>query len=276
MKNTFITVIVLLFMSNITKGQVGINTESPKATLHVEKVSDLKFSDGIIPPRISGDSLTLKASAYGSAQHGAIVYVTSPVTNPGNTEPKTQDVKTKGLYIYDAYYTHPNSTLGIWNHMSSSESTPSSSVYAAKFSGNLSLINISLSLFSSNFNYIPLSSTSGNVNTEIATAQVSNNEYVAPSDGFYHINYSFRIGQGISAEVLSNLPGIAITKTTASTTSLLDYRRFGGINLLNLQLPFPLDAVTIGVNITLTQGQISHIYQLKAGDRLRFVWCRED
>ncbi|WP_435526041.1 hypothetical protein [Chryseobacterium indoltheticum] len=45
------------------------------------------------------------------AQNGAIVYVTSPVTSPNpTTDPKTQDVSTTGFFIYDAYYTHPNST----------------------------------------------------------------------------------------------------------------------------------------------------------------------
>ncbi len=269
MKNVCLSAIFIMFFC-IINAQVGINTETPKSTLHIQKVADLKFPDGVIPPRISGDSLRLKATAYGIAQNGAIVYVTSPITGLADSEPKTQDVKTTGLFVYDAYYTHPNATQGIWNKVPASENTPSSSIYAAKFSGNLSLININLSLFSSTFYYIPLSANSSTVNTEITTSQVSNNEYIAPSDGFYHINYSFRIGQGISAELLSNLPGIAITKTAGSTTSLLDYRQFGGVNLLNLQLPFPLNGVTVTVNITLTQGQISHIYQLKAGDRLRF------
>lgn len=99
MKNYYL-IVVLFIMGYNTNAQVGINTANPKATLHVQKKADLTFADGIIPPRISGDSLRLKAPAYGLAQNGAIVYVTSPVTSPLLNELKTQDVaSTVSLYL---------------------------------------------------------------------------------------------------------------------------------------------------------------------------------
>lgn len=77
MKNYYL-IVVLFIMGYNTNAQVGINTASPKATLHVQKKADLTFADGIIPPRTSRDSLRLKSSVYSTPQNGAIVYVVSP------------------------------------------------------------------------------------------------------------------------------------------------------------------------------------------------------
>ncbi|WP_445432374.1 hypothetical protein [Chryseobacterium indoltheticum] len=273
MKNCYL-IVALLIMGCHINAQVGINTDNPKSTLHVQKRAELTYPDGIIPPRISGDSLRLKEAAYTAAQNGAIVYVTSPVATPNPTDfPKTQDVITTGFFMYDAYYTHPNSTQGVWNKVLANDLGMSKATYAAKFTGNLSLVNISLGLFSSTFNYLPLSTSGSTVTTEIASTQIINNEYVVPSAGIYHVDYSFRTGQGVSAQLLSNNPpGIAIVKTVGTggtaVSTLLDYRVFGGVNLLDLSGILGLNLVVI--NITLTQGQISHIYKLNAGDRLRF------
>ena len=249
--------------------QVGINTDNPKSTLHVQKRTELTFADGIIPPRISGDSLRLKEGAYTAAQNGAIVYVTSPAATTG---PKTSGVTSTGLFMYDAAASN-GTGIGLWNKIPANDIGMSSGTYAAKFAGNLSLVNISLGLFTSTFNYLPLSTTGGTVTTEIASTQIVNNEYIVPSTGLYHIDYSFRTGQGISAQLLANNPpGIAIVKSVGTggtaVNTLLDYRGFGGVNLLDLSAVALLNLVVI--NITLTQGQISHIYRLNAGDRLRF------
>lgn len=259
MKNNYFLLILFLFGCSIN-AQVGINTNNPKASLHVQKREELTFADGIIPPRISGDSLRLKAAAYDIRQNGAIVYVTSPVTNPNPaTEPKTQDVGSSGFFVYDANYTHPNTTKGVWNRVRSDDGPVSSSgTYAARFKGNLSLVDITLSLFTTTFNYLPLSASNATVTTEIASTHVTSNQYTVPSDGIYHIDFSFRTGTGVIAQLLSsNPPGIAIVKTVGATSTLLDYREFGGVNL-------------VVANLTLTQGQINHIYNLKKGDILRF------
>lgn len=273
MKNYYL-IVVLFIMGYNVNAQVGINTNNPKSTLHVQKRPELTFADGIIPPRISGDSLRLKAPAYNLAQNGAIVYVTSPVTSPLINELKTQDVASTGFFMFDAYYTHPNSTQGVWNKIAVNDLGMDTGTYAANFKGNLSLLNISLGLFTSSFNYLPLSTSGGTVTTEIASSQIVSNEYIVPSTGLYHIDYSFRTGQGVSAQLLaSNPPGIAIVKTVGTggtaVNTLLDYRVFGGINLLDLSGLLSILNIVV-VNITLTQGQISHIYKLTAGDRLRF------
>ncbi|MBW7676936.1 hypothetical protein [Chryseobacterium chendengshani] len=269
MKKTYPLFILLLGM-NIS-AQVGININNPKSSLHIQKRTELTFPDGIIPPRISGDSLRMKAAAYSAAQNGAIVYVTSPVTNPDPlTEPKTQDVGSRGFFVYDANYTHPNTSKGVWNKVMEIETESTSGTYALKASGNVALISLSLNLLGSNVNYIPLTNTSTAIfNVEIPSSQISSNVYNVPSDGIYHINYSFRTGQGVSAELLTGArPGLIITKTAGAATTALDYRYFGSVNLLDLGSILGIGLVV--ANVTLTQGQISHIYKLKAGDILRF------
>ncbi|MFL9835803.1 hypothetical protein [Chryseobacterium terrae] len=72
--------LLLLVFIIILKAQVGINTQTPAATLDVIGKPDLpNHYDGIIPPRISGDQLASKN--YSILQKGAIVYVTQPASN---------------------------------------------------------------------------------------------------------------------------------------------------------------------------------------------------
>lgn len=99
MKKCFI-VSTLLSLSSIILAQVGINTQDPKATIHiVGQPTDISCADGIIVPRITGVQLRLKNSAYNAAQNAAIVYVTSADTAPSG---KTINVTSPGYYYYDA------------------------------------------------------------------------------------------------------------------------------------------------------------------------------
>jgi hypothetical protein len=79
---------------------VGINTPSPKATLHVaKKASPLVKSEGIIAPVVSIDDLNGATAFYGASQTGAIVYVDDIST--GSTTAQTANVTTKGYYYFD-------------------------------------------------------------------------------------------------------------------------------------------------------------------------------
>lgn len=150
-------------------------------------------------------------------------------------------------------------------------------VYAAKGAGNLSLVDLGINLLGSTTYTFALPSVTSPGATptfivDIPSSQITSGAYEVPSDGIYHINYSFRMGQGVSAELLSGTSrAIVITKTTTSnptTPTLLDSREFGSVKLLDLTLGLGLGLVV--ANISLTQGQISHIYRLKKGDKLRF------
>ena len=96
MKNNFLNLLFALVAVNLSS-QVGINTQSPKATLEVVgKPGDINHFDGIIPPRITGDELAAKT--YSTSQKGAFVYVTSPATNLSG---QVAHLTKSGLYYFD-------------------------------------------------------------------------------------------------------------------------------------------------------------------------------
>lgn len=277
MKKCYILLILLIFGYSI-KSQVGINTNNPKSTLHLQKKEEITFADGIIPPRISGDSLRLKEAAYTPQQNGAIVYVTSPATTTG---PKTVGVISKGIFIYDAFANNGSGT-GLWNVLPEGPVTPSTNTgdgaYASRSGGDLSLLNLSLTLSGSTLNFLRLptasNSTPGSfpivdvVNTSNitnTTAPLGGSYYTVPANGIYQINYSFRLGSGINLSLLGSVrPGIVITSSTAGTTTInttntviLDRKEYGGVaSLVNTS--------------AISEGRISHLYTLTAGQQLRF------
>jgi hypothetical protein len=98
MKKTFLTV-ALIAATMGTNAQVGINTETPKASLDVMAFStDATSAEGIIAPRLTLAQLKGKDAQYTSTQKGAFVYVTD-VT--GGTTTKTVNVIAEGYYYFD-------------------------------------------------------------------------------------------------------------------------------------------------------------------------------
>jgi hypothetical protein len=91
--------LLLSFFSVGLYSQVGINTESPKATLDVVGKPALATSpDGVIAPRMTGDQLKAKDDVYLSEQIGTLVYVTHAVATPSI---KTAKVDKPGYYMYN-------------------------------------------------------------------------------------------------------------------------------------------------------------------------------
>lgn len=84
-------------------GQVGINTQTPEATLEVVgKPNDVNHYDGIIPPRISGNQLSVKT--YSSEKKGAIVYATA---RPSNLSGQVINVSEPAPYYFDGSLWQP-------------------------------------------------------------------------------------------------------------------------------------------------------------------------
>ena len=98
MKKSILLVATLIAVSaNAQSGRVGINTENPKATLHIAaSPDDATALDGVIPPKMAGDQL--KAKNYTAEQEGAIVYVTSI---PTNLDGQVINVSEPGYYFFD-------------------------------------------------------------------------------------------------------------------------------------------------------------------------------
>lgn len=82
--------------------QVGINNESPQATLDVTaKTTDGSKPEGIIAPRLTGDQIKGKDAQYLAAQKGAIVYATSASADAGVAATKTINITAEGYYYFD-------------------------------------------------------------------------------------------------------------------------------------------------------------------------------
>ena len=93
MKKNFLIVSTLL-LSSFAFSQVGINTESPKATLDVTATpTNLSKVDGFLAPRLTGDELKAKDALYDTPQTGTIVYATAKVTT---TSTKTANILKEG------------------------------------------------------------------------------------------------------------------------------------------------------------------------------------
>lgn len=95
--------VLLCFLTVSTQAQVGINTQTPEATLEVVgKADDVNHFDGIIPPRITGNQLAAKI--YTTSKKGAIVFVNSP---PSNLSGQVINITETGLYYFDGTLWQP-------------------------------------------------------------------------------------------------------------------------------------------------------------------------
>lgn len=91
-----------VFVINSLFSQVGVNTETPKVTLDVNK-KNILAPEGILAPRLTVAELTERHnnSLYGTEQNAAIVYVSTD-KGIGSTGTPTEYIKESGYYYYDA------------------------------------------------------------------------------------------------------------------------------------------------------------------------------
>ena len=91
----------MLFFNISLYAQVGINTQTPKATLDIAaSPTDNNKIDGIIAPRLKGSEIKAKGSLYTSEQEAAIVYITEPL-DASATDDKTTNVTSIGYFYFD-------------------------------------------------------------------------------------------------------------------------------------------------------------------------------
>ena len=90
----------LLFTAISVWGQVGINTQNPKATLDVVgKPSDSTSLDGFIAPRITASQL--KAKSYTVEQKGTLIYVVEKFNSDSDATGQVELVRSIGYYVFD-------------------------------------------------------------------------------------------------------------------------------------------------------------------------------
>ncbi|MPS74435.1 MAG: hypothetical protein E2590_14970 [Chryseobacterium sp.] len=250
MKTIYFLIFGLLFIN--IKSQIGINTQKPLANLEVHKSSLITIPDGIIPPRTTADSLKMKDQLYGSPQNGAFIHIVAPLSSPAS--PKTQNMTSSGYYIYDAHYTHADKTKGLWKKMFSDPSA-----FAAKGVSGLSLVSSGTEFLGSDFKILQFNAQ---LVQEMGQEFVKDNQYIVPETGLYMINYSLRFGDGLTKDIpASAKPGLVISRTSyaGKVPTLLDH-----VLLANGTIP------VIATKVSLTEGRIDHIYNLKAGEKLNF------
>lgn len=91
----------ILFTSLSTMAQMGIGTSSPNATLDVNgEPTVASIPDGVMAPRLTGDQLAAKDSAYTALQTSILVYVTEEVAEVNKTD-KTVNINKPGYYMFD-------------------------------------------------------------------------------------------------------------------------------------------------------------------------------
>ena len=226
--------------------QVGINTDTPKATVDIRANSNPNYPDGVIPPRATGDALKAKEAAYGTDQNGAIITVSSGITSTTGAA-KTLGVTSPGDYVYEASTLNTTGQPGLWVKISTTSLMDGT--YSAKYSGNLSLIGLSLTILGGQ-KYLPYTAdTTTYVNAFVSSSSMnSSGIYTIPQTGVYKIDYSYIESGALSASLLSG-SSINIFKNG----SLLDSNSF---SLLSTSLT--------------TQARLNQAYYLQAGDQLRF------
>lgn len=95
-----IILLASIIISGTAFSQVGIDNDTPKATLDIKaSPTNATKIDGLIAPRLTGDELKGNDAKYTTEQDAAIVYVTAATTAPQTN--KTTNVTSIGYYYFD-------------------------------------------------------------------------------------------------------------------------------------------------------------------------------
>lgn len=177
----------LLFLSIFIFGlyftqNVGINTADPQITLDVRGVpADNTKPDGLVAPRLTRAQLNAKASVYGAAQTGAIVYITN-IT--GATVASTVQITTLGYYYFDGT---------VWKSLEPKAGTIVFTATLGTGAGGSS----NFTATSSTFVTVPLPTVVRNTGGGVWST--ANNTYTAPVSGTYIIKSTIRLTDGLSS-----------------------------------------------------------------------------
>lgn len=254
MKNVFAVILVLMWLW--TPSQIGINTSSPLATLEVHISTLSSVPEGIIPPRITADSLQMKDHLYGPAQNGAMIYITTPVSK---TSSRTQQVTSSGYYVYDAGYSNKDRSKGTWKKMFSDPNAfAASSISPVTFA--------SKALDSSTFNFYVIKFDSA-IENEIGSEYITDHQYTVPDTGLYVINYFLAFET--NEKTVAQRPSVAIVKSNFNTSKaqILSSKLVDGILTKNSKS----DRIALS-----PQAGINHIYNLVQGEQLSFGLITEN
>jgi hypothetical protein len=133
MKITLFSMLILLAYPICA--QVGVGTDSPQATLHIQSGSANTSADGVIAPHLSKLMLASKVSGtYGSNQVGAIVFVNDVAgTIAGQSVNQTANITEPGYYFFDG---------NLWQPFAKLQSVTASSPITADTQNGIATIGI--------------------------------------------------------------------------------------------------------------------------------------
>lgn len=246
---------VILLISSKSLGQVGINTEIPKATLDVTGNPTIATKlDGVIAPRITGEQLRLKT--YTTDQTGAIVYVTSAAIAPLDNQ--IVMVSRAGYYYFDGIkwvlmskepWKIAGTTEEAYENTQNIYQTGNVGIREANPASALSIVNdnqndnyddIAIETYS-NGSQTPAFVYKSFAGTKASPANLANNAFLG---SLYFRGYANNASNTLSAilskykgngtTLLSNLEFYTSNQTaTADPKMILDEKGYLGVNELN-------------------------------------------
>jgi hypothetical protein len=108
MKKNFLAIGFMCAFVSFTYAQVGINTDSPQATLDVSAkrnsggtITDNNQLYGLQAPRLTHAELTAITATYGANQKGALIYITDAT---GTASGQRVNINAIGYYYFDGAY----------------------------------------------------------------------------------------------------------------------------------------------------------------------------
>ncbi|MDM1547473.1 hypothetical protein HX096_06305 [Empedobacter falsenii] len=104
MKKNLFSFVLVVMLSSISYGQIGINTDKPTSTLDVSTKKNGSILEpqpyGIQAPRLTKQELSnLPANTYGTNQEGVIIYINNVTGN--NFVDSTKKITKEGYYYYN-------------------------------------------------------------------------------------------------------------------------------------------------------------------------------
>lgn len=163
-------IVILLLIFNVAYAQVGINTESPKATLDIaHSLTNGTTPEGIIAPRLTRAQIIYRDNQYTTDQTGTIVYITDL---SGLTTTKTAKITQIGYYYYDG---------NLWQPFTSAVANVTANNGLTKTGDNIQLggpltNNTSINLNSSRLNITGAQPSQFSIETQLAITSGSPGE----------------------------------------------------------------------------------------------------
>lgn len=99
-KEILLAFLICIGHASSVKGQIGINTDSPKSTLDIQGSTEANQVAGIQAPRLTLAALTSKGNTlYGTSQKGVFIFITN--VSGGNNTGQRVNISSPGYYYFD-------------------------------------------------------------------------------------------------------------------------------------------------------------------------------